>query len=88
MTENSDLIPNNISNHNTKTNTRRKSRQYGQKKSGHLSGYVSRERGATKTLGNAHELQKENSREPVKRWQAGKDLLVVHLFHKVSLVFH
>ena len=46
-TENSDLIPNNISYHNPEKNTGRKLKQYAQKKSGHMSGYVSRERGAT-----------------------------------------
>ena len=48
--ENLDPIHNNISNHNSKTNTGRKLKQYGRKNLGHASGYVSRERSATQML--------------------------------------
>ena len=45
--ENPDPIHNNRSNHNPKKHTGRKLKQYGQKNLGHISGYISWERGAT-----------------------------------------
>ena len=47
MSENPDLIHNNISNHNPKTHTGRKLNNMIKKNLGYVSGYVSRERGAT-----------------------------------------